>query len=83
LVWGYSLAVAVEQAERYASEKGVLLVQAAGNDGGDIDTAAISPGFMDGTKAFKRHYGRSEAPGTNAVASFSFMGRNGGRICTR
>ena len=42
---------AVDEAERYALAKGVLLVQAAGNDGSDIDTAANypSPRFMDGT----------------------------------
>lgn len=49
---GYSpQRIAVEEAERYALAKGVLLVQAAGNDGSDIDTAANypSPRFMDGT----------------------------------
>ena len=42
---------AVEEAERYALSKGVLLVQAAGNDGSDIDTAANypSPRYLDGT----------------------------------
>ncbi|WP_420150881.1 S8 family peptidase [Spirosoma sp.] len=42
---------AVEEAERYALSKGVLLVQAAGNDGSNIDTAANypSPRYIDGT----------------------------------
>lgn len=42
---------AVDDAEHYALSKGVLLVQAAGNDASDIDTAANypSPRFMDGS----------------------------------
>ncbi|GAB2604766.1 S8 family peptidase [Spirosoma areae] len=42
---------AVEDAERYALSKDVLIVQAAGNDGKNIDTDASypSPRFMDGT----------------------------------
>ena len=42
----------VEEAERYALAKGVLLVHAAGNDGKNIDTTANypAPRFIDGTE---------------------------------
>src|SRR6202008_3663034 len=45
---------AVDEAVRYALKKDVLLVQAAGNDGKDIDTAANFPSrrFLDGKEAW-------------------------------
>src|SRR5690606_11985987 len=44
---------AVDEAVRYAEERGVLLVHAAGNDGADIDTEANFPNatFSDGGRA--------------------------------
>ena len=69
----------VEEAERYALSKGVLLVQAAGNDGSNIDTAANypSPRFMDGTAIPNViTVGASAEPNTaDLVASFSNYGK--------
>jgi len=70
---------AVEDAERYALSKGVLLVHAAGNDGKDIDTAANypDPRFMDGTPiANVITVGASAEPNTgDLIASFSNYGK--------
>lgn len=69
---------AVEEAERYALAKGVLLVQAAGNDGSNIDTAANypSPRYMDGTTIPNViTVGASARPGNDLVASFSNYGQ--------
>lgn len=69
----------VEEAERYALSKGVLLIHAAGNDGKDIDTAANypAPRFMDGTEiANVITVGASAEPNTtDLVASFSNYGK--------
>ncbi|WP_201723598.1 S8 family peptidase [Spirosoma sp. 209] len=69
----------VEEAERYALSKGVLLVHAAGNDGKDIDTAANypSPRFLDGKEIPNViTVGASAEPNTNdLVASFSNYGK--------
>lgn len=77
---GYSpQRIAVEEAERYALAKGVLLVQAAGNDGSDIDTAANypSPRFMDGTSIPNVITVGASSRRSNAdlVASFSNYGK--------
>lgn len=70
---------AVEDAERYALSKDVLMIHAAGNDGKDIDTAANypSPRFMDGTAiANVITVGASAEPNTaDLVASFSNYGK--------
>lgn len=69
----------VEDAERYALSKGVLLVHAAGNDGKDIDTAANypAPRFMDGKEIPNViTVGASAEPNTaDLVASFSNYGK--------
>lgn len=69
----------VEEAERYALQKGVLLVHAAGNDGKDIDTAANypAPRFVDGKEIPNViTVGASAEPNTNElVASFSNYGK--------
>ncbi len=69
----------VEDAERYALSKGVLMVHAAGNDGKDIDTAANypAPRFMDGNEiANVITVGASAEPNTaDLVASFSNYGK--------
>lgn len=69
----------VEDAERYALSKGVLMVHAAGNDGKDIDTAANypSPRFMDGTAIPNViTVGASAEPNdADLVASFSNYGK--------
>ncbi|QJW92420.1 S8 family serine peptidase [Spirosoma taeanense] len=69
----------VEDAERYALSKGVLLIHAAGNDGKDIDTAANypAPRFMDGSAIPNViTVGASAEPNTNdLVASFSNYGK--------
>ena len=71
---------AVDEAERYALAKGVLLVQAAGNDGSDIDTAANypSPRFMDGTTIPNVITVGASGRTNNGdlVASFSNYGKN-------
>ncbi|MBN8824773.1 MULTISPECIES: S8 family serine peptidase [unclassified Spirosoma] len=70
---------AVEDAERYALSKGVLLVHAAGNDGKDIDTAANypAPRFMDGTAIPNVITVGASAEPNNAelIASFSNYGK--------
>ncbi|MBD2756212.1 S8 family peptidase [Spirosoma validum] len=70
---------AVEEAERYALSKGVLLVQAAGNDGSDIDTAANypSPRYIDGASIPNVITVGASARRNNAdlVASFSNYGK--------
>lgn len=69
----------VEEAERYALAKGVLLVQAAGNDGSNIDTTANypSPRFIDGKEIPNViTVGASAEPNTSElVASFSNYGK--------
>ncbi|MVM40523.1 S8 family serine peptidase [Spirosoma sp. HMF3257] len=69
----------VEEAERYALAKGVLMVHAAGNDGKDIDTAANypAPRFIDGSAiANVITVGASALPNTSdLVASFSNYGK--------
>lgn len=69
----------VEEAERYALARGVLLVQAAGNDGSNIDTAANypAPRFIDGTEIPNAIIvGASAEPNTaDLVASFSNYGK--------
>jgi subtilisin family serine protease len=69
----------VEEAERYALSKGVLMVHAAGNDGKDIDTAANypSPRFIDGSAIPNViTVGASAEPNTaDLVASFSNYGK--------
>lgn len=77
---GYSpQRIAVEEAERYALAKGVLLVQAAGNDGSNIDTAANypSPRYMDGTSIPNVITVGASARQNNAdlVAGFSNYGK--------
>ncbi|AQG82657.1 peptidase S8 [Spirosoma montaniterrae] len=69
----------VEEAERYALSKGVLLIHAAGNDGKDIDTAANypAPRFIDG-KAIPNviTVGASAERNTSElIASFSNYGK--------
>lgn len=70
---------AVEDAERYALSKGVLMVHAAGNDGKDIDTAMNypSPRFEDGASIPNViTVGASAEPVTaDLVASFSNYGK--------
>ena len=69
----------VEEAERYALAKGVLMVHAAGNDGKDIDTAANypAPRFIDGSAIPNViTVGASAEPNTaDLVASFSNYGK--------
>ena len=71
---------AVEEAERYALAKGVLLVHAAGNDGKNIDTTANfpAPRFIDGTEIPNViTVGASAEPNTNdLIASFSNYGKS-------
>jgi subtilisin family serine protease len=71
---------AVEDAERYALSKGVLMVHAAGNDGKDIDTAANypAPRFLDGKDIPNViTVGASAEHNTNdLVASFSNYGKH-------
>lgn len=70
---------AVEDAERYALSKGVLMIHAAGNDGKDIDTAANypSPRFIDGSSIPNViTIGASAEPNTaDLIASFSNYGK--------
>ncbi len=70
---------AVEEAERYALTKGVLLVHAAGNDGKNIDTTANfpAPRFMDGKEIPNViTVGASARQNTaDLVASFSNYGK--------
>ncbi len=70
---------AVEEAERYALAKGVLLVQAAGNDGSNIDTAANypAPRFIDGTTIPNviTVGASAESNTSDLVASFSNYGK--------
>lgn len=69
----------VEDAERYALAKGVLMIHAAGNDGNDIDTAANypSPRFADGSAIPNViTIGASgESNNNELVASFSNYGK--------
>ena len=69
----------VEDAERYALTKGVLMIHAAGNDGKDIDTAANypSPRFIDGSAIPNViTVGASAEPNTaDLIASFSNYGK--------
>ena len=70
---------AVEEAERYALSKGVLMIHAAGNDGKDIDTAANypSPRFIDGSSIPNViTVGASAVDNTgDLIASFSNYGK--------
>ena len=70
---------AVEEAERYALSKGVLLVQAAGNDGKNIDTDVSypSPRFIDGSAVPNLITVGASAESNTAdlVASFSNYGK--------
>ncbi|GAB3642941.1 S8 family peptidase [Spirosoma arcticum] len=70
---------AVEEAERYALAKGVLLVQAAGNDGSNIDTAANypAPRFIDGSEIPNAIIvgASAERNTSDLVASFSNYGK--------
>ena len=70
---------AVEEAERYALSKGVLMVQAAGNDGKDIDTSANYPAarFIDGSAIPNIITVGASAESVNSelVASFSNYGK--------
>ncbi|GAB4030536.1 S8 family peptidase [Spirosoma gilvum] len=70
---------AVEDAERYALSKGVLMIHAAGNDGKDIDTAANypAPRFIDGTAIPNVITVGASAEPNNAelIASFSNYGK--------
>jgi subtilisin family serine protease len=69
----------VEDAERYALSKGVLMIHAAGNDGKDIDTAANypAPRFIDGSSIPNVITVGASAEPNNAdlVASFSNYGK--------
>jgi subtilisin family serine protease len=70
---------AVDEAVRYADQKGVLLVHAAGNDAEDIDTAPNFPNryFLDGDSAsLWIEVGASSWQGpTQVAAPFSNYGR--------
>ena len=70
---------AVEDAERYALSKGVLLVQAAGNDGRNIDATMTypSPRFIDGSAIPNLIVVGASAESNNAelAASFSNYGK--------
>lgn len=70
---------AVEEAQRYALAKGVLLVQAAGNDGSNIDTAANypAPRFIDGTEIPNAIIvgASAESNTSDLIASFSNYGK--------
>lgn len=70
---------AVEEAERYALAKGVLLVQAAGNDGSNIDTAANypAPRFIDGSEIPNAIIvgASAEQNTSDLIASFSNYGK--------
>ena len=70
----------VEEAERYALSKGVLMVHAAGNDGKDIDTAANypAPRFMDGKEIPNVITVGASAETNNSelIASFSNYGKS-------
>ena len=69
----------VEDAERYAMTKGVLLIHAAGNDGKDIDTSSNfpNPRFTDGMLIPNViTVGASAEPNTSdLIASFSNYGK--------
>ena len=68
----------VDEAVRYAAERGVLLIHAAGNDGADIDQAPNFPNavFSDGTRAPNwLEIGASSADATGFAASFSNYGQ--------
>jgi subtilisin family serine protease len=69
----------VEDAERYALAKGVLMVHAAGNDGKDIDTAANypAPRFLDGKDIPNviTVGASADDTGNDLVASFSNYGK--------
>lgn len=70
---------AVEEAERYALAKGVLMVHAAGNDGKDIDTAANypAPRFIDGKEIPNviTVGASAETNNSDLIASFSNYGK--------
>ncbi|HET6566854.1 MAG TPA: S8 family serine peptidase, partial [Rhodothermales bacterium] len=71
---------AVDAAVRYAQEKGVLLIHAAGNDGADIDSSANFPSkaFLNGTGTANNwiEVGASSfAPGPDFVAYWSNYGQ--------
>ncbi|WP_199736647.1 S8 family serine peptidase [Fibrisoma montanum] len=70
---------AVEEAERYALSKGVLLVHAAGNDGKNLDTTASYPAdkFIDGKEIPNMITvgASSSSTGDELAASFSNYGK--------
>ncbi len=73
---------AVDAAVRYADERGVLLVHAAGNDGEDLRSAANFPNryYLDGDSA--RHWievGASSWEGRDRLAA-SFSNHGAGRV---
>lgn len=71
----------VDAAVKYAEEKGVLLVHAAGNDGSNNDSVLNfpNPDFLDGTTAtnFITVGASSTGTGNDKVASFSNYGKKG------
>ena len=71
----------VDAAVKYAEEKGVLLVHAAGNDGSNNDSVPNfpNPDFLDSTKAtnFITVGASSTGKGNEKVASFSNYGKKG------
>jgi cell wall-associated protease len=71
----------VDAAVKYAEEKGVLLIHAAGNDGNNNDSIANfpNPDYLDGTTAtnFITVGASSSGNGNDKVASFSNYGKKG------
>lgn len=71
----------VDAAVKYAEEKGVLLVHAAGNDGSNNDSVPNfpNPDYLDGTTAtnFITVGAGSNGTGNDKVASFSNYGKKG------
>lgn len=71
----------VDAAVKYAEEKGVLLVHAAGNDGSNNDSVPNfpNPDYLDGTTAtnFITVGASSNGTGNDKVASFSNYGKKG------
>jgi subtilisin family serine protease len=71
----------VDAAVKYAEDKGVLLVHAAGNDGNNNDSIPNypNPDFLDGTRAttFITVGASSTGKGNDKVAGFSNYGKKG------
>lgn len=71
----------VDAAVKYAEEKGVLLVHAAGNDGNNNDSVPNfpNPDYLDGTTAtnFITVGASSNGTGNDKVAGFSNYGKKG------